>query len=100
MRSLKSATGSALAALYVLAFVAAYFIYREHAGQFLADAPIMFVALPYTLTFLKVFGSVNLSGDDLREVFAATLFCAALAYAVGALVEALARAAFRLSRAR
>src|ERR1700722_5961751 len=94
MRSLKSATGSALAALYVLAFVAAYFIYRENAGQFLADAPIMFVALPYTLTFLKVFGSVNLSGDDLREVFAA------LAYAVGALVEALARAAFRFSRAR
>ena len=56
MRSLKSATGSALAALYVLAFVAAYFIYRENAGQFLADAPIMFVALPYTMTLLKVFG--------------------------------------------
>jgi hypothetical protein len=43
---------------------------------------------------------VNLSCDDLREVFAATLFCAALAYAVGALVEALARAAFKFSRAR
>jgi hypothetical protein len=60
----------------------------------------MFVALPCTVTFLEVFGSVNLSGDNLREVFAATLFCAALAYAVGALVEALARAAFRYSRAR
>ena len=100
MRLLKSATGSALAALYVLAFIAAYLIYRENAGQFLADAPIMLVALPYTMTFLKVFGSVNLSGDDLHEVFAATLFCAALAYAVGALVEALARAALKFSRAR
>ena len=100
MRSLKSATGSVLAALYVLAFVAAYLVYRHNSGQFLADAPIMFVALPYTLTALRLFGSVNLSGDDLREVFAATLFCAVLAYVIGALAEALARAAFGVLRAR
>ena len=100
MRPLKSATGATFAALYVLAFVAAYFIYRQHAGQFLADAPIMFVALPYTLTALKVLGSVDLSGDNLREIFVAALFCAALAYVIGALVEAIARAAFRASRAR
>jgi len=100
MRALKSTTGAALAAVYVLAFVAAYFIYRENAGQFLADAPIMFVALPYTLTILEVFGSVNLSGDNLREVVAATLFCAVLAYAIGAIVETIARAAFGVLRAR
>ena len=100
MRPLKSATGATLAALYVLAFVAAYLIYRQHAGQFLADAPIMFVALPYTLTALRVFGSVDLSGDSLRELFAATLFCATLAYAIGAIVEAIARAAFGAFRAR
>jgi tryptophan-rich sensory protein len=100
MRPLKSATGTTLAALYVLAFVAAYLIYRQHAGQFLADAPIMFVALPYTLTSLRVFGSVDLSGDNLREVFVATLFCAVLAYAIGALVEAIARAAFSVARMR
>jgi hypothetical protein len=100
MRPLKSMTGATLAALYVLAFVAAYLIYRQHAGQFLADAPIMFVALPYTLTALRVFGSVDLSGDNLREVFVATLFCAVLAYAIGALVEAIARAAFSVARAR
>ena len=100
MRPLKSATGATLAALYVLAFVVAYFIYRQHADQFLADAPIMFVALPYTLTALRLFGSVNLSGDDLREVFAATLFCAVLAYVIGALAEALARAAFGVLRTR
>ena len=100
MRPLKSATGATFAALYVLAFVAAYFIYRQHAGQFLADAPIMFVALPYTLTSLRVFGSVDLSGDNLREVFVATLFCATLAYVIGALVEAIARAVFSVARAR
>jgi hypothetical protein len=97
MRPLKSATGATLAALYVLAFVVAY---RQHAGQFLADAPIMFVALPYTLTALRVFGSVDLSGDNLREVFVAALFCAALAYVIGAIVEAIARAAFSGARAR
>ena len=100
MRPWKSATGATLAALYVLAFVVAYFIYRQHADQFLADAPIMFVALPYTLTALRVFGSVDLSGDNLREVFVATLFCAVLAYAIGAIVEAIARAAFSIARAR
>ena len=98
MRPLKSATGATLAALYVLAFVVAYLIYRQHSGQFLADAPIMFVALPYTLTSLRVFGSVDLSGDNLREVFVATLFCAVLAYAIGAIIEAIARAAFSLAR--
>ena len=86
--------------LYALAFAAAYFVYLRNAGQFLADAPIMFVALPYTLTSLRVFGSVDLSGDNLREVFVATLFCAALAYAIGAILEAIARAAFRIARAR
>jgi hypothetical protein len=97
---LKSTTGAAFAALYAVAFAAAYVVYLQNAGQFLADAPIMFVALPYTLTILKVFGSVDLSGDNLRQVLAATLFCAALAYAIGAVVEAIARAAFRRLRAR
>jgi len=97
---LKSTTGAALAALYAVAFAAAYMIYLQHAGQFLADAPIMFVALPYTVTILGVFGSVDLSGDNLRQVLAATLFCAALAYAIGAILEAIARAAFRIARAR
>jgi hypothetical protein len=96
----KSTTGAALAALYAVAFVAAYFLYLKNSGQFFADAPIMFLALPYTLTFLKVFGSVDLSGDNLRQVFEATLFCAVLAYAIGAIVEAIARAALGVLRTR
>ncbi len=100
MGLLRSATGAALAALYVIVFAAAYVLYLRNAGQFLADAPIMLVALPYTLTLLDLFGSVNLSGDDLREVLAAALFCAALAYAIGAIVEMSVRGAFRLVRAR
>ena len=92
--------GAALAALYAVAFLAAYFIYLRNAGEFLADAPIMLMALPYTLTSLKVFGSVDLSGDNPREVLTAALFCAALAYVIGALVETIARAAFGRARAR
>jgi hypothetical protein len=89
---MRSATGVVLAALYALAFAVAYFQYLSKAGEFFGDAPLMFVALPYTLTILKLFGSVDLSGDNLKSVVAAALFCVVLAYAIGALIERLVRA--------
>jgi len=89
---MKSATGAVLAALYALAFAAAYFQYLRRAGEFLADGPLMLVALPYTLTILKLFGSVDLSADNLKTVLAAALFCVVFAYAIGALIEKLLRA--------
>ena len=100
MRASRSPVGAALAALYALAFAVAYFVYLRNAGQFLADAPIMLVALPYSVASLEIFGSVDLSGDNWRQVATAALFCAALAYAIGAILEAIARAAFRIARAR
>jgi hypothetical protein len=88
---MKSATGAVFAALYALAFAFAYFLYLNRAGQFFADAPLMLVALPYTLTMLKLFGSVDLSGDSFTSVLVAALFCAVLAYTIGALIERLVR---------
>ena len=96
---MKSATGAVLAALYALAFAVAYFQYLGKAGEFLPDAPLMLVALPYTLTVLKLFGSVDLSGDNPKSVLAASLFCVVLAYLIGALLEKLVRAGVRYSRA-
>jgi hypothetical protein len=96
---MKSATGVVFAALYALAFAVAYFLYLDRAGQFFADAPLVLVALPYTLTILKLFGSVDLSGDNLKSVLAAALFCVVLAYAIGALIERLVRAGVGYVRA-
>jgi hypothetical protein len=100
MRAILSATGAVFALLYAIAFAVAYYQYMKHAGHFLADAPIMAVALPYTLSMLKVFGSVDLSGDDILEVLEAALFCMALAYIVGAILGKLARGAVRVARRR
>lgn len=99
MHRWKSATGGALAALYMLAFAVAYVMYQRNAGQLFADAPVMFVALPYTLTILAVFGSVDLSADNLRTLVRAALFCAVVAYFVGAAIEAVVRAAFGFAQA-
>jgi hypothetical protein len=95
---MKSATGAIFAALYALAFAVAYFQYLSRPGVFFADAPLMLVALPYTLTILKLNGSVDFSGDNLRSVLAAALFCAILAYALGALFETCVRLSVGLFR--
>jgi hypothetical protein len=89
---MKSATGALFAALYALAFAVAYFLYIRRASEFFADGPLMLVALPYTLTVLKLFGSVDLSGDNPKSVAVAALFCMLLAYAIGAMLEKLVRA--------
>jgi hypothetical protein len=88
---MKSATGVVFAALYALAFAVAYFQYLSRAGELFADAPLMLVALPYTLTILKLCGSVDFSGDNVKSVLAAALFCFVLAYVIGALLEKLVR---------
>jgi len=100
VRALKSATGALFAGLYGLAFAFAYVEYLRRAGQFFADAALLLIALPYTLTVLKIFGSVDISGDNFGSVLAAALFCAVLAYAIGALLEAIARASLRVARGR
>jgi hypothetical protein len=45
-------------------------------------------------------GSYDMTGDDSLKLAAAALFCCALAWAIGALLEGIARAIFRLARGR
>jgi hypothetical protein len=101
MKALKSITGAAFAALYAIAFVAAYVDYRQHVGQWLADLGLILVALPFVLTmrFLSG-GSYDMTGDDSLKLVAAVVFCCALVWIVGAALEWLVRAAFRRLRGR
>jgi hypothetical protein len=101
MRALKSITGALFAALYAIAFIVAYVDYRGNVGQWLADIWLILVAMPFVLTmrFLSG-GAFNMTGEDTLTLLAAALFCCALAFAVGALLEWAARALFRLARGR
>jgi hypothetical protein len=95
-----STTGAALAALYAAAFVAAYVDFRGKAGQWLADIWLVLIALPFTATMRWLAGgSYDFSGDATARVIAAAVFCCALAYAIGALLETAVRALFRLAAA-
>jgi hypothetical protein len=101
MKALKSITGAAFAALYAIAFVVAYVDYLHRVGQWFADTGLILAALPFVLTmrFLSG-GSYDMSGDDDLKLLAAVIFCCALAWIVGALLEWLLRAAFRRLRGR
>jgi hypothetical protein len=87
-----------MALLYAAAFVAAYVDYVGKAGEWLADLPLLLVALPFTLPLnLLTNGAFSLSGNETFKIVIAAIFCCALAYAVGAIVEFLARTLVRLA---
>jgi hypothetical protein len=95
---MKSVLGALLAVLYALAFGVAYFKYASASGQWPEAQWLFLVALPYTLTMLRLVGSVDFSGESLASVATAATFCCALAYLAGALVEAIWRAGFGWAR--
>ena len=99
MRFLRSVTGAIFAALYAAAFIAAYVDYLNNSGQWLADILLVLTAMPFVLTmrFLNG-GSFNFGGSDTLLVIAAALFCCALAWLVGAAIEAAVRSAVRVAR--
>ena len=101
MRFLKSVLGGLFAALYAIAFVAAYVYYRNHIGEWFppADFDLIMVALPFVLTMRFLGGgSFDMGGEDTAKVFAAALFCCALAWVAGSLLEWIARASYRRLR--
>ncbi len=101
MRRLRSWTGLVLAAVYGLVFVALYLDYLGRAGTWFADLKLALAALPFTLTMRALAGgSYDFSGDMTARVIAAALFCSALAYVVGLLVESILRAAIAAARRR
>ena len=93
MRRLRSWTGFAFAALYALAFVALYVEYLMRAGTWFADVPLALAALPFTLAMRALSGGDTAFGGDMTgRVVAAGLFCMALAYLAGLILETLVRA--------
>jgi hypothetical protein len=100
MRATRSILGLTLAGLYALAFVVAYWLYAQAPDAFLAGIWLSVAAVPYILTVYGLFGSSDFDAGSLPQVLAAAAFCCALAYVVGALIEALIRAVYRLIRRR
>ena len=98
MRWARSVLGLALAALYAVAFVVAYWLYAQAAGTFLADLWLSLAAIPYILTARALTGSSDFAADAIGQVLAAAGFCCALAYVAGAIVEAGLRGLWRLAR--
>ncbi len=98
MRALKSWLGLGLALLYACVFGAAYYRYVRADGDWREAQALFLVALPYTLTMVKLVGSVDFSGDVVASVIKAAAFGCGLAYVAGALVEYVLRLAFGLVR--
>jgi len=97
----RSLFGAVLALLYGAAFVAAYVDYLSKAGEWLADLPLLLIALPFTWTLdVLTDGAFSLSGDETIKIVLAALFCCALAFGVGAVLEYSARKLFGLALRR
>ena len=101
MKHLRSVVGAVFAALYAIAFIVAYVYYRNHIGEWFppADFSLILVALPFVLTMRALAGgSFDMGAEDTFKLAAAALFCCALAWIVGSLLEGIARAIFRVLR--
>jgi hypothetical protein len=96
MRMFRSIIGALFAALYAAAFAFAYWDYMQKAGGWLADIWLVLIALPFTLTmrFLSAEGAYPFTGADTGKVTLAALFCCALAWIAGAVLEKIIRVAF------
>jgi hypothetical protein len=97
---MKSILG-ALAAFAALAGYAAAYAYALRPGATWLDGQWLFLAaLPYNWTLWRLVGDSNFSPDSLLSLVSALAFDLALAYLAGAVIEALARALWRFTRAR
>jgi len=102
-RPVLSLLGAALAALYLAAFGAGYVIYihLQNIGQWLPDLTLLLIALPFTWTMNALTnGAFSMTGDETGKVITAALFCCALAYLAGAIVEWILRRLWRLATSR
>jgi hypothetical protein len=95
---MKSILGLAAAFCAAAAFAVAYGMSVRPGAGWLDGQWLFLVALPYNWTMLRVAGESNFSPDAPAQLAAALLFDVAIAFVAGALVEALARQAWRLVR--
>jgi len=72
--------------LYLVAFVLEYLDYLRHRGTWLADLGLDLLAIPYVLVgrVLTLSATFELHGFQPWGLVPAALFCALLAYALGA----------------
>jgi hypothetical protein len=99
MKRLWSWTGAVFAAVYALAFIALYVDYVRRSDAWFADLPLSLAALPFTLVMRALNGgSFAFGGSMTGRVIAAAIFCSALAYCAGLLVETVVRAIPRVAR--
>ena len=97
-KRLRSWTGFVFAALYAALFVALYLVYLQRAGTWFADLPLVLAALPFTLVMRALNGgSFDFAGDMTARVLLAALFCCALAYVAGLIVETAVRGVVRVA---
>ncbi len=87
MRRPRSTTGIAFAAVYLLAYAAAYLDYRQQQqGTWMADIWLAILAVPYTLARRLLTGDTTFQFEarEPLDLIVAGLACAILAYAIGA----------------
>ncbi len=93
MKLPRATTGLVFAAIYLVAYVAAYLDYRQHRGAWMADLWLAILAVPFTLVGRLLSGD-NTFQFEAREPFSllvAAIFCSMLAYALGAGIAAAIR---------
>ena len=93
MKLPRSTTGIAFAAVYFLAYAAAYLDYRRQQGTWMADIWLAILAVPYTLAGRALTGNTSFQFEA-REPFdlvVAGLTCAVLVYALGTVIAAVIR---------
>jgi hypothetical protein len=86
MRFWRSPVGWVFAALYLVAFVLEYLDYLRHRGTWFADLGLDLLAIPYVLVgrVLTMSATFELHGFQPWGLVPAALFCALLAYTIGA----------------
>jgi len=86
VRFWRSPVGWTFAALYLVAFVLEYLDYLRHRGTWFADLGLDLLAMPYVLVgrVLTMSATFELHGFQPWGLVPAALFCAWLAYVLGA----------------
>lgn len=95
---MKSFLGLFLSLCAAGAFGLAYWLGVRAGASWMDGQWLFLAALPYTWTALRLWGTIDFSPDASVEVAAALLFDVALAYFAGALVGALARRLWRMTK--
>ena len=89
---MKSIFGLALAGGVLLVFGVAWFLATRNNAVFIDQQWLFFVALPYNLSLVAIFGESNFSADAPGQVLAAAASESLLTYVAGACTQSAVRA--------